>query len=79
MANGEEILFSSMKSFEVIQVSEDYDVVTVTITLLNGDTITDDVRQAYSNRLEGKTKRGSFSIRLPEVKRVEFREQGDCQ
>ena len=81
LANGEEFLFSSMKSFEVIQVTEDTYLVTVTITLLNGDTITDDVNAAtaYWDKLEGKTNRGSFSINLRDVKRVEFREQGGCQ
>lgn len=81
LANGEVILFMDMRSFEVIEVVQDPPRVRVTITLLNGDTITEDVRGAtyYFDRLQGKTDRGSFSTTLSDVKRVEFRDQGGCQ
>ncbi len=78
LANGEEILFSNMRSFEVIQVSTDYSAhVRVTITLLNGDIITEDAFDPVGN-LRGTANYGSFSINLTEVKRVEFRQQGEC-
>jgi hypothetical protein len=81
LANGEEILFSSMKSFEVIEAIQNPPRVRVTITLLNGDTITEDVQDAtyYFDHLRGETQRSSFSRELYEVKRVEFRDQGGCQ
>jgi hypothetical protein len=81
LADGAEILFSNMKSFEVIQVSQNPDRLTVTINLLNGDVITDDVREynSFWDRLEGTAKYGTFKITLPDVKRIEFREQEGCK
>lgn len=79
LASGQEILFSSMKSFEVIQVSESPYRVRVEIDLLNGETITDDILvfNEIDAHLEGTAKYGSFSIMLFDLKRVEFR-QGGC-
>ena len=81
LANGEVIHFRDMKGFEVIELTENPYRVLVTITMLDGETITDYVgsEQAYWHRLEGKTKRGTFSMELSDVKRVEFQEEGDCQ
>lgn len=81
LANGAEILFSNMRFFQVIRDSENPARLTVTITLLNSDVVTDDVRDYLPgwDRLEGTAKYGPFSIKLHDVKRVEFREQGGCQ
>ena len=81
LASGEEILFSNMSILEVTQVVQNPFRVRLTITLLNGEMVTDDVRDAdsYWDRFAGTAKYGSFSIRLYEVKRVDFREQGGCQ
>jgi hypothetical protein len=80
LADGAEILFSNMRSLEVIEVSENPFRVRVTIALLNGKTVTDDVRDAdsYWDRLTGIANYGSFSIDLSDVWRVEF-QQGGCQ
>jgi len=81
LANGVEFLFRNMKSFEVIEVSENPYRVKVTITLHDSETITDYIGsdQAYWEHLEGRTKYGSFSMQLSKVKRVEFRDGGGCQ
>lgn len=81
LENGEIILFRDMQSFEVIEVVQEPPRVRVTITLRNGETITEDVRDAtyFFDRLQGQTARGSFTITLAELKRVEFRDQGGCQ
>ncbi len=80
LANGQDILFDTMSAFEVVNISDPPYRLTVTITLLNGDTITDNVPvfNKVDGRLVGQGKYGPFSILLSDVKRVEFRE-GDCQ
>ena len=76
LVSGELIPFSIMRNFEV-DASEYPDHLRVTITLLNGDTVTDDARYPWDT-LTGKAKYGLFSIILYELRRVEF-QQGGCQ
>jgi hypothetical protein len=75
LASGELIPFHSMQSFEAQEYSRG---AMVTITLLNGEMVKNDVK-FYFLYLSGTAKHGSFSIPLTDVKRVEFREQGGCQ
>lgn len=80
LANGQQILFTTMRSFEVTEAAGDPYRLTVTIHLLNGETVTDDV-PVYNRvdaRLDGIARYGEFSKLLSEVKKVEFR-QGGCQ
>lgn len=80
LANGQQILFTAMRSFEVTEVPGDPYRLTVTIHLLNGETVTDDV-PVYNRvdaRLDGIARYGLFSKLLSEVKKVEF-QQGGCQ
>jgi len=76
LVSGELIPFSIMRNFEV-NASEYPDHLRVTITLLNGDMVIDDVSFLF-DRLKGKAKYGPFDIALRDVKRVEFH-QGSCQ
>jgi hypothetical protein len=78
LVNGVKIPFNNMKSFEVFKKpasSGDW----VTIALVDGDTVTEELDYAGGVTFSGTTKYGAFSIYLFEVKQVEFREQGDCQ
>lgn len=75
LVSGEIIPFRTMRGFEVQEYGGG---AKVTITLLSGDTIGDDVQFSFLY-LSGIAKRGEFSIQLDDVKRVEFRAQGGCQ
>jgi hypothetical protein len=78
LTNGVNIPFSNMKSFEVFRKPANSDY-WVTITLSDGDIVTEQLDTGRSLFFQGTTKYGDFSIWLIYVKRVEFREQGGCQ
>lgn len=78
--NGQKILFSLMKSFEMTKRDE-AEGVTVSISLLNGSTISGIVEGSkFDSRLWGTTLEGiNFSSVFWNIFRVDFQEQGDCQ
>jgi hypothetical protein len=78
LANGVNVPFSSMKSFEVQSLENGQ--LMVTITLLGGDTLTEPAATGGPIILMGLTTRGfSYKMWLSDVKRVEFRPEGRCQ
>lgn len=81
LANGQEILFSTMNSFAIEEESKDPYRLRATIILLNGETITDyvPVFNSADAKLEGQARFGPFSMLLSDVRRVDFHSQGGCQ
>jgi hypothetical protein len=81
LTGGQQIPFSSMKSFEVLAANKEaLSGVTVAITLVSGDVITGVVEHSQwdATSLTGTTEFGSFELRFLDVKQVSF-EQGSCQ
>jgi hypothetical protein len=82
LISGQKIPFNSIKSFEVVEIHEKtIGGVKVAITLLTGDIIVGVVAssQYEGSSLVGTTDYGSFELRFLDLKRVEFREEGNCQ
>ncbi|HLO28783.1 MAG TPA: hypothetical protein VK249_06595 [Anaerolineales bacterium] len=81
LVSGQKIPFSSVKSFEAVEIHEKtIGGVKIAVTLLNGDMVIGVVvsSQYDGSSLTGSTEYGSFELRFLDVKRVEFREGGNC-
>lgn len=71
LANGVRLPFSKMRGFVVkLDSADDPKRVTVTITLLSGETVVEDLIEI--GNLEGSTELGPFLLTITEVKQVEF-------
>jgi hypothetical protein len=72
LVDGRTVPFLNMKNFEV---ATNGDTVTVTITLLDGETVTGtpDTRWGTGATLTGQTDIGDVVLSLGEVRRIEFR------
>ncbi len=81
MAGGQDIAFSRMRSFEAIEILDGgTGNVRITITMDNGDAITDVVENTGIERsqLVGSTQFSPFSLGFYKVKRVDFIDEGPC-
>ena len=81
LVSGQKIPFSSIKSFDAVEIHEKtIGGVKIAATLLNGDMVIGVVvsSQYEGSSLTGTTEYGSFELRFLDVKRVEFREEGNC-
>jgi len=77
LANGERIAFKDISRFELLQISAGNHVL-VTITLLDGTSLTQELK--YGDSLfSGSTDRGKFTIHIEDVKQIVFGLKGSCQ
>jgi hypothetical protein len=80
LAGGQKIPFDRMTSFEAVDISQETGGVIVEIAVRDGDRVTDlvDFSQYVNTKLIGSTEVGPFELLFLDVKRVDFKDQGDC-
>jgi hypothetical protein len=75
LSSGQTVDFEKMRSFEILTADPEESSnskATVLITLLDGRTITDKINSGYGYDIFGYNDLGRFSIKLQNLKRVEF-------
>lgn len=72
LSTGVKVPFSKLKSFEIIDVDEKQEQVTLKISLLNGRTVTEKMGIGYGYRLCGENDLGEFIMQIRNIKRVDF-------